>query len=130
MPLTYERDDERRLITVTVTAPYSVEDLLGVIDRQAAEDTWSYAVLFNLSAPMSIAADSQRVADYVQAVGAGRQRGPVGIAISRDPGQFRRGLTYSEMIRKIATVEVLLTPGQIEDWLSRNTQRRKTTTDD
>jgi hypothetical protein len=125
MPTVYERDDERRLITVTVTAPYSVEDLLGVIDRQAAEDTWSYAVLFYLHASMSIPADSQRVADYVQAVGAGRQRGPVGIAMSRDPDQFRRGLKYSELSRRIATVEVLLTPGQIEDWLSRNTRRRR-----
>ncbi len=35
MPITYERADSRRLITVTVTEPYTVEELFGVIDRRA-----------------------------------------------------------------------------------------------
>jgi hypothetical protein len=55
MPITYERDDSRRLITVTVTEPYAVEDILGVIDRQAAEGTWMYALLYELHAPMATA---------------------------------------------------------------------------
>jgi hypothetical protein len=40
MPTQYERDDRRRLITVVVTNPYTVEDLFAVIDRQFAEGTW------------------------------------------------------------------------------------------
>ena len=124
MPIEYERDDQRRLITVTVTEPYTVADILGVIDRQAAEDTWAYAVLFDLQAPMAIPADSQHIADHVRAVGRGRERGPVGIAISRQPDQFRRGLTYAELSGKGATVEVLLTPAQVDDWLARHARRR------
>jgi hypothetical protein len=124
MPITYERDDERRLITVTVTDPYSVADILGVIDRQAAEDTWAYAVLFEIQAPMANPADSQHIADYVQTVGQGRERGPVGIAIAAQPDQFRRGLTYAELSGKAASVEVLLTPAQRTDWLFRNAPRR------
>jgi hypothetical protein len=124
MPITYERDDERRLITVTVTEPYAVDDILGVIDRQAAEDTWHYAMLYDLRSPMSIPADSQQIANHVRAVGGGRERGPTGIAMSRQPEQFRRGLKYSELTRTIATVELLLTPAQVDDWLMRNARRR------
>ena len=38
MPIAYERDDQRRLITLIVIEPYSVDDNLSVIDRQAADD--------------------------------------------------------------------------------------------
>jgi hypothetical protein len=124
MPTAYERDDSRRLITVTVTDPYTVDEILRIIERQAAEDTWDYAMLFDLHAPMSIPADSQQIAEHVKTVGGGRQRGPVGIAISAEPEQFRRGLKYSELSRRIAVVEVLLTPAQRTDWLVRNATRR------
>ena len=43
MPIANQRDDQRWLITVTVTDPCSVDDISSVIDRQAAEDTWEYA---------------------------------------------------------------------------------------
>jgi hypothetical protein len=123
VPIAYERDDSRRLITVTVTEPYSVDEILGSIDRQAAEDTWGYAMLYDLQAPMAIAADSQQVAEHVKAVGGGRERGPVGLAISAEPEQFRRSLRYSDLARHIAVVEVLLTPAQRTDWLARNARR-------
>ena len=125
MPIAYERDDSRRLITVTVTEPHSIEDVLGVIDRQMAEGTWGYAILYDLRSPMWIAADSQLIADHVKRVGAGRERGPVGIAVGASPEQFRRGLKYSELTRTIATVEVLLTTAQRDDWLARHSRPRK-----
>ena len=77
-----QTEDQRRLITVTVTEPYSVDDFLGVIDRQA-DDTWQYAMLYDLrgttQAPTE--ADLQRMADRVSDVGRGRDRGSVGLAI-------------------------------------------------
>jgi hypothetical protein len=128
MPITYERDDERRLITVTAAEPYSVLDIISAIDRQAAEDTWGYAMLYDLRAATHMATDAeaQQMADRVKVVGAGRQRGPVGIAMSRTPVQFLRGLRYSELTRKIATIEVLLTAAQLDDWLARNAKRHRT----
>jgi hypothetical protein len=126
MPVTYARDDERRLIMVTVTTPYAVDDILRVIDRQAAENAWGYAMLYDLRAEMLIVADAQRVADYVNAIEKGRARGPVGLAISGQSEEFRRGLPYSEMTRHIEAVEVLLTTTQLEDWLARNAPYRKT----
>jgi hypothetical protein len=125
MPVTYLRDDQRRLITVTVTDPYSLGDLLSVIDRQAAEDTWAYAVLYDLRAVtrLSTEADLQQMADRVKVAGAGRERGPVGMAVASEPEQFRMGLIYTRLARTLESVEALLTATQRDDWLARNARR-------
>ena len=122
MPIVYERDDRRRLITVTVTELYSLDDIRGVIDRQAGEDTWWYAMLYDLRAvtDTSAQADLQQIADRVQAVGDGRARGPVGIAIRPRPALFVAGMMYTKLTKGLMTVEVLLTPKQIDAWLARN----------
>src|ERR1700730_4455442 len=81
MPIAYQRDDQRRLIIVTVTEPCSVDDISSVIDRQSGEDTWEYALLYDLRAmtDASTEADLQLLAERVQLVGGERERGPVGI---------------------------------------------------
>jgi hypothetical protein len=114
------------LITVTVTEPYSVDDILGVIDRQAAEDTWSYAMLYDLRAltRASTEPELRQLADRVKVVGSGRQRGPVGIAVGVTPDTFRAGLMYTKLAGKLVNVEVVLTAAQLDDWLARNAQRR------
>jgi hypothetical protein len=123
--MTYERDDQRRLITVTVTEPYSVDDILSVIDRQAAEDTWEYAMLYDLrAATLALReADLLQIADRVKVVGRGRERGPVGMAVGARPEMFRMGLKYAEMTRKLINLEVLLTSAQLDGWLARNAPR-------
>jgi hypothetical protein len=125
MPVDYVRDDQRRLITVTVTEPYSLGDLLSVLDRQAAEDTWEYAMLYDLRAVtrMSTEADLQRMAHRVKVVGGGRERGPVGMAVASEPEQFRMGLVYTRLARTLENVEALLTAAQRDDWLARNARR-------
>jgi hypothetical protein len=124
MPIAYERDDERRLITVTMTEPYSVDDVLGVIDRQAAEDTWGYSMLYDLRAVTqpSTEAELQQVANRVSVVGGGRERGPVGLVIGARPAIFRMGLMYTDLAvkREIGSVEVLMTAKQLDEWLARN----------
>jgi hypothetical protein len=125
MPHTYERDDDRRLITVKLIEPSSVDDILSAVERQAAEDTWEYAMLYDLRsvAQLLSEADVQTVADRVKAIGRGRMRGSVGIAIDVKPQWLRIGIRYSELTRKIHVVEVLLTAAQLDDWLARNTAR-------
>jgi hypothetical protein len=126
MPTTYERDDDRRLITVRLIEPSSVKDILAAIDRQAAEDTWEYAMLYDLRSltQMLTEAEVQAVADRVKSIGGGRLRGPVGIAIDVKPEWLRLGIRYSELTRKIVVVEVLLTAAQLDDWLARNGRLR------
>ncbi len=125
MPVAYARDDQRRLITVTVTEPCSLGDILSVIDRQAAEDTWECAMLYDLRAVtrLSTEADLQQMADRVKVVGSGRQRGPVGMAFASEPEQFRMGLVYTRLARTLEDVEALLTAAQRDAWLARNARR-------
>jgi hypothetical protein len=126
MPTTYERDDDRRLITVRLIEPSSVDDILAAVDRQAAEDTWEYAMLYDLRSltQMLTEAEVQAVADRVKSIGGGRLRGPVGIAIDVKPEWLRLGIRYAELTRKIVVVEVLLTAAQLDDWLARNGRLR------
>jgi hypothetical protein len=122
MPIAYQRDDQRRLITVTVTEPCSVDDISSVIDRQAGEDTWAYALLYDLRAmtDASTEADLQQLAERVKVAGGERERGPVGIAIRARPALFLLGLMYQKLIKEFVTVEMLLTAAQIDAWLVRN----------
>ena len=122
MPIAYERDDQRRLITVTVTEPYSADHILSVIDRQAGEDTWGHAMLYDLQGITNAwtEADLQRMADRVKVAGGGRERGPVGIAIRARPELFLVFLVYATLTKELMTVEVLLTAAQIDAWLVRN----------
>ena len=122
MPIAYQRDDQRRLITVTVTEPCSVDDISSMIDRQAGEGTWEYALLYDLRAmtDASTEADFQQIAERGKVGGGGRQRGPVGVAIRARPALLMLALMYSRLIKEFVTVEVLLTATQIEAWLVRN----------
>jgi hypothetical protein len=122
MPIAYDRDDHRRLITLTASDPYSIDDILSVIDRQAAEDTLGYAMLYDLRGvkDTSALAGLRRIADRVGAVGGGRARAPVGVAILSRPELVLAGLTYVKLTREIMAVEVLLTAAQLDDWLTRN----------
>lgn len=121
MPITYQRDDGRRLITVTVTEPNVLEDIIGTIDRQAAEDTWAYGLLYDLRASRLLTAgEEEQLRNRIQLVGGGRPRGPVAIRVAPRPDQFRGGLVYSTLAAKLEAVEVLVTPQQFDAWLERN----------
>jgi hypothetical protein len=86
VPIAYERDDSRRVISVKVTAPYAVDDIIDAIDRQAAEDTWAYAMLYDLRAvDVSTDDDAQRLAAHAKVAGKGRIRGPVGTRSLHSP---------------------------------------------
>jgi hypothetical protein len=122
MPIAYQRDDQRRLITVTVTEPCSIDDVASVIDRQAAEDTWDYALLFDLRGmtDASTEAGLQQIAERVKVVGGERERGPMGVAIRPRPALFLLVLMFTKLMKELVTVEVLLTPAQVDAWLVRN----------
>src|ERR1700730_17232481 len=99
MPILYLSDDTRRLITVTVTEPYSVDDLLSAIDRHASEGAWEYAILYDqrgVTEPF-VDLDLEQIAEHVRVAGQGRPRGPVGFAIRAQPRSFLLGLTYSNL---------------------------------
>lgn len=47
MATDYRRDDVRRRLTVAVHGPVTFEEVAEVIERQAAEGTWSYTMLYD-----------------------------------------------------------------------------------
>jgi hypothetical protein len=121
----YDRDDGKRLITATVTEPISLQDLIDAVERQAAEDTWSYALLYDLrgaAMPLSDDMKLQQLADRVQVLGAGRTRGPVAAAVPLRPDMVRSGLLTTQRTAGRLSFEVLLTSQQVKDWLARNTR--------
>src|SRR3954453_19526421 len=59
MPIDYDRDDDRRLITLTFTDPFTFEEALSQADRQSAEGTWEYAVFYDLRAISRVPTTSQ-----------------------------------------------------------------------
>src|ERR1700730_1255239 len=126
MPIEYERDDRRRLITVTLTEPYSLDELLNQTDRQWAEDTWEYAILYDgrTTGHVPPASDLKQLVDRMYVVGGGRPRGPVGVAIPRRPEMLRGGLQLAKLAGPLRDLEVLLTEEQVAGWLARHAGRR------
>ena len=47
MPVRYQRDDERRRILITTEWPFDLDELKANLDRQIAEGTWSYGVIYD-----------------------------------------------------------------------------------
>jgi hypothetical protein len=126
MPIDYERDDGRRLITVTLTDPFSFDQLLGQTSRQWAEHTWEYAVLYDSRGTRQVtpASEFQQLLNHTQVVGGGRPRGPVGVAILAQPEVFRHGLQLAQLPGPLRDIEILLNDAQIEAWLTRHAPRR------
>jgi hypothetical protein len=127
MPTIYERDDDRRLITLTITEPYAVEDVMSAIERQMADDTWEYAMLYDMRATTRLATieEARLITNRVQTLSAGRARGPVAMAINGRPEQVRAGVQFASANRGIAVPEILMTAIQLYDWVARNAPRRK-----
>jgi hypothetical protein len=126
VPTVYERDDDRRLITLTITEPYSVEDVMSAIERQMTENTWEYAMLYDMraTARLSTIEEARLITNRVQALSGGRTRGPVAMAISGRPEQLRAGVEFASANRGMAIPEILLTAMQLYDWIARNAPRK------
>jgi hypothetical protein len=122
MPIDYRRDDRRRLITVTVTEPFSFDDLLDQVDRQWADQAWDYAVFYDARAidHFPPTTDIRRLIERARAVGGGRHRGVLGLAIPPRPEMLRGGLRLGPQSGRPSDIEVLLTEAQLADWLGRH----------
>jgi hypothetical protein len=83
---------------VTVPEPFSFDELLNQTDRQWAENTWEYAILYDSRTtlhrfpPIEI----EQLLARTQAVGEGRPRGPVGVAIAARGEMVTSGLQLTK----------------------------------
>lgn len=97
--LTYVRDDVRGRVTVTIIGPVRLEDLVAVIERQAAEGAWQHAMLYDeraVTEALSVAAIRALVKLVAQLTRAYGARGPVAI-VCRAADQFGMARIYSTL---------------------------------
>jgi hypothetical protein len=119
MPITYERDDLRRRITVTVKGDCDVDEIVATVDRQASESTWHYSRLYDTrglhAAPTTaqIKALLGHVRERTRVQG---PRGPVAVVTDHHAvyGMVRMYMSLGE---NDGTVEVFRDIAEAERWL-------------
>lgn len=125
MPVTYQRDDERRRIVVTTAGIVGLDDLLAVIDHQAGEATWHDGVLYDSRRVASVAGQSDVRAALKRVDALSRthgRRGPVAFVTTMPAafGMVRMYSTLSNPVRQ--AVEVFRDIGDAERWLATHAE--------
>jgi hypothetical protein len=120
--VTYLRDDIRQRITVTITGPARLDDLTTVIERQAAEDAWRYALLYDeraVTAALSVSETRELVTLVTQLTRAYGERGPVAI-VCKAADQFGMARMYSTLAENHADLDsnVFYDLAAAEQWLA------------
>jgi hypothetical protein len=97
----YERDDARGRITITLSGSVTVEDLLAIVDRQAADQPWHYSLCYDARRITKDAASTvkevRRVLRHVVETSAIHgARGPVAI-VTDSPADFAIVRMYSAL---------------------------------
>jgi hypothetical protein len=123
MPYDFSVDHGRRRVNITAHDPLSVDDVLAVLDRQAAQG-WTYAVLHDASetqwAPSS--GEVVRILGYIRTTSRrlGKPRGPVAFIASNE-ALFGMARMYSRLGADdhLLKVEVFTDRPKAESWLDQ-----------
>jgi len=120
MPSSYERDDARRRIVVTVEGDVSAAEALGIVNRQLADGAWTYGVLYDARNDTSqpSTADVRSIVEHVgRCIAQHGPRGPVAI-VTRNPSNYGMARMYSTLGEPVKlTVEVFREIVEAEAWL-------------
>jgi hypothetical protein len=99
MAIRYDQDDARRRVSIATLADSTHEDVIGALDRQAAEGAWSYAVLYDARRSMRTPTPDEfrqlllRVGELTARYG---PRGPVAF-VATSARMARLGRTYASV---------------------------------
>jgi hypothetical protein len=121
MAVTYQRDDARRRIVVTIVGTISSVDIVEIINRQLSEGAWQYAILYDsrLDASQMPIAEVRAIIDYVaRCISQHGPRGPVAIVT---PHAANCGMSrmYSSLVERVnLTVDVFREMEEAEEWLA------------
>jgi hypothetical protein len=126
MSIDYLHDDVTCRIFVKTGREVTFEDVLGVIDRQAAEGAWSYEMLWDARESLSIPSldEVRRTVRHVGMLTARHgPRGPVAI-VTTQAGLLRMTNVYSELGELTALdARAFATIAEAEAWLSAHEDR-------
>jgi hypothetical protein len=118
----YNRDDDRKRIVITTDAHVTLDDLIGVIERQAADGAWRYGVLYDARARANdpTLEDVHQIVLRVGALTTSRgPRGPVAI-VATNPRLFKMSRVYATLGKLTALdAAVFTTIAEAEQWLER-----------
>jgi hypothetical protein len=122
MPITYERDDARRRIHVTLAGPVTVDDLLAIVDRQAAEQTWHYSLCYDARRIAKDAASTVEEVHHVlrHVVETSARHGARGVIaiVTDNPADYATVRLYSALgAERRLSVEVFRDPSDAVRWL-------------
>ena len=123
MPVQYERDDVRRRVVITVQGALQTSDMLAAIERQRAENTWSYATLFDLRrvAGHPTVAELRDLMSQasVHPMAAGRP-GPIAL-LATEVILYNRLCVYAALTQGKLTLEVFRDVDEADRWLAAHT---------
>ena len=127
MPIHYELDDVHRRVLVTVQGSFQVDDILAIMARQRAEQTWTYGILYDLrdmTGEPTIAELRELMSEASRRHLGQAPRGPVAL-LATDPTLYDRLCTYSALGRSTAlTIAVFRDRAEAEQWLTAQEEQR------
>jgi hypothetical protein len=119
MPMEYERDDVRRRIVITFQGAFQAADVLAVMARYRAEDTWSYGLLWdtrNLTGTPTLADLRRFIQEDAPSRPDAGPRGPVAI-LATSPFVYGLACAYAALGRSKITIEVFRDWAEADQWL-------------
>ena len=120
MPIQYQRDDEKRRIFIHSDGVPVLEDVLGTMDRQAADGAWSYSVQYDSRGTVRgpTPEELHQILLHIGKLTAKHgPRGPVAMIVG-DPQVFKAAKRYASLGELTALrVELFATTEAAETWL-------------
>jgi hypothetical protein len=120
MPLTYRRDDGRRLVTVTAVGEITLTEAIEMLDRRVMDGTWSYSLLYD-GRQRTGTMDAQEVRILVELTRSlSNRHGPSGpMALVRDDAAgYSAGRAFGSLTEDLSPrVAVFRTMEEAEQWL-------------
>jgi hypothetical protein len=120
MSITYERDDLRRRITLTLDGPFDVDAIVATFDRQASERTWRYGRLYDARGVRDTPTTEQirallgHVRERIRVHG---PRGPVAV-VTEHSALYGMARMYMSLGENDGTVEVFRNVADADSWLN------------
>ncbi len=119
MPFAYQRDDDRRRITVRVMGSLTAKIACPIVDRVSDEHVSGYVRIYDLTRVTDAPTrdDVQRIADYVQRHASHRPQGPI-VIVAPDRGLFGLARLYAAFAGPHVPLHVFRSSADADQWLA------------